>query len=528
VVKLWVVAKQVTAVKLLCKVLSIIHDSCLLPVCFTQRLTLEVSNVLEHRLFDRSHCTTGPAVKFILFQSPFTSSSSQRPGAVLAAGSCIPLRGAHADTFAAVHRLLFCSPFKLRCMAPPPHVNTDIPQSLTAPGKGTVPAQSTTATSGSSSVPDRNASKSTVTEPTSTYYGVEGNIGAKLAMDDLLTLISREAKLTPRKEANEQTSAPSSEHQPRPVGVDSLIGLTESSHEKAVAETAASSRTSSWKTMFDGIGTTVGIDLVGVSKTHINKQLPPRWCMQCLACHPYPDTLGSYHIRPLRDNVAMHEAIRMGDLPPVDPWHDVLEALKVSRPEPAQQPAPAPPPAPAPARHLPASRTLAPTPFVTQYLRDAISEKTSVSVDDKMKALVALMKSESDERIALLKNEADERRQNEAQAAALAISAASAASAPSAPTFGSYVSAATAGGLNSTYPWPGAQRMQPTGPPSKNRKRKQQASGEDQRSGHADNNTRFKRRGQRPTQVAGSDQAPAPQTAEKVTTPEEAGFQKLT
>jgi hypothetical protein len=488
-----------------------------------QRLTLEVSNVLEYRLFDRSHCTAALAVKFILFQSPRTSSSSQRPGAVLAAGSCIPLRGSHADIFAAVHRVPFCIPSKLRCMAPPPHVNNYLPQSLTAPGKSTVPAQPTTATSGSSSVPDRNASKSTVTEPTSTYYGDEDNTGAKLAMDDdLLALISREAKLTPRKEADEQTSARRSEHQQKPVGDKSLIGPTEASHEKAVAETATASRTSSWKTMFDGIGTIVGIDLVGVSKTQINKQLPPRWCMQCLACHPYPDKVGSCHVRPLHANVAMHEAIRMGDLPPVDPWHDIVEALKASHPEPAPQPAPSP------ARYLPVSRTFDPPEFVVQHLRKAISEKTSVSVDDKMKALVALMKSESDERIALLKNEADERRQNEAQAAALAISAASAASAPSAPTFGSYVSAATAGGLNSTYPWPGAQRMQPTGPPSKNRKRKQQVSGEDQRSGHADNNTRFKRRGQRPTQVAGSDQAPAPQTAEKVTTPEEAGFQKLT
>jgi hypothetical protein len=65
-VKLWVVAKQVTAVRLLCKVLSIIHDSRLLPVCFIQRLNLEVSNVLEHRLFDRSHCTTGPVVNSVL------------------------------------------------------------------------------------------------------------------------------------------------------------------------------------------------------------------------------------------------------------------------------------------------------------------------------------------------------------------------------------------------------------------------------------------------------------------------------
>jgi hypothetical protein len=84
-------------------------------------------------------------------------------------------------------------------MAPPHVCNNNLQRSLTAPGKGTVPAQSNTATFGSSSVPDRNASKSNVTEPTSTYYGDEGNIGAKLAMDDR-------------------------RHQPKPVGVDSLMG----------------------------------------------------------------------------------------------------------------------------------------------------------------------------------------------------------------------------------------------------------------------------------------------------------------
>jgi hypothetical protein len=89
-VKLWVVARQGTAVKLSCKVLSIVHDGCLLPVCFMQRLTLEASDVLEHRLFDRSHYTTAPAVKFILFRSPRTSSSSQRAGSGVSGGILHP------------------------------------------------------------------------------------------------------------------------------------------------------------------------------------------------------------------------------------------------------------------------------------------------------------------------------------------------------------------------------------------------------------------------------------------------------
>jgi len=56
---------------------------------------------------------------------------------------------------------------------------------------------------------------------------------------------------------------------------------------------------------------------------------------------------------------------------------------------------------------------------------------------------------------------------------------------------GSYANAAPAA-FSSTYLLPGAQRMQPTGPPP--RKRKHWASGNDQQSGHADGNARSKRR----------------------------------
>jgi hypothetical protein len=354
----------------------------------------------------------------------------------------------------------------------PPHVNTDLPRSLTAPGEGTVPAQSTTATSGSSSVPDRNAPKSTVTEPTSTYYGDQGNIGAKLAMDDLLALISREAKLTPRKEVNEQTSARQSEQQPNPVSAKSLIGPTEASHEKAMAETAAASQTSSWKTMFDGIGTTVGIGLVGVSKTQINKQLPPSWCMQCLACHPYPDTLGSYHIRPLRDNVAMHEAIRMGDLPPVDPWHDIVEALKVSHPQHPQHPQlPQPPQPQEPQEPRIRVTDFRPTEEEAKMLKQAMDEKDTV--EERMKRLYELV-GRKNEAIAH-RNEGIAQRRN--------------AAANSAQPLGLYTNAATAG-----------RSVQPTGHPPK--KRKAQAAGDDQQSGYADGNAPSKRR--YPANVRGS------------------------
>lgn len=119
-----------------------------------------------------------------------------------------------------------------------------------------------------------------------------------------------------------------------------FVEPTEASHGNAVVSTVTAGLSSRWKTTFHGIGTIVGINVAGVSKTQIKKQLPPEWCMHCLACHPCPDKVGSYHIRSLHENVAMHEAIRMGDLPPIDPWHGVLEALNISHPQPPQPPRP--------------------------------------------------------------------------------------------------------------------------------------------------------------------------------------------
>jgi hypothetical protein len=71
--------------------------------------------------------------------------------------------------------------------------------------------------------------------------------------------------------------------------------------------------------MFDGAESIVGLDLAGLSKRQMRKHPPPGWCMNCLACHPFPDDLCSYHVRSFQDNMAMHKAIRVGCLPPVDP-----------------------------------------------------------------------------------------------------------------------------------------------------------------------------------------------------------------
>jgi hypothetical protein len=339
-------------------------------------------------------------------------------------------------------------------------VNIDFPASLTAStrGTGTVPP---TATSGSLSVPIGNAhNQSTETVRPSTDRGEDGNNSAarKLALSDLLTMISREAKLTgldhePREQADERTSACQLQHPPNPVGARTLTRPNEASHEKVVADTAAASQTSR-ATMFDGIGTTVGIDLVGVSKTQIKKQLPPCWCMQCLACHPYPDKMGHHHIRSLRDNAAMHEAIRAGDLSTVDPWHDVLNDLGLSQPQPPQPLQSLEPPQP----QVPRIRTAA---FEPTEEEAKVLERAKEEGDGIMNWLFDFVDR---------KNEAIDRRNQAPQ--------------PQPQLSGSYASAAPAA-LNPTYPLPGAQSMQPTGPPP--RKRKHRASGDNQ-------NARSKRR----------------------------------
>jgi hypothetical protein len=296
---------------------------------------------------------------------------------------------------------------------------------------------------------------STETVRPSTDHGDDDNNSAarKLALSDLLTMISREAKLTgldhePREQADERISARQLQHPPNPVGARTLTGPNEASHEKAVANTTAARKTSR-ATMFDGMGTTVGIDLAGKSKTQIKKQLPFCWCMQCLACHPYPDKVGHHHIRPLHDNVAMHEAIRAGDLPPVDPWHDVLEELGLSQPQPPQPPqTPQPPQPPQPQEPRIRTATFEPTEEEAKMIKE--------EGDGSMDWLHEFVDR---------KNEAIDRRNQAPQLQP--------------QPFGSYPNVAPTA-FNPIYPLPGAQRMQLTGPPLK--KRKHQASGDNQKA----------------------------------------------
>lgn len=281
----------------------------------------------------------------------------------------------------------------------------------------------------------------------STYYRDVGNIGAKLTMDDLLALISREAKLTPRKEANEQTLAPQSGHHQKPVGAKALIGPTEASFEKAAVDTASVVTTSSRETKFDGIGTVVGIDLAGLSGRQMKRQIPSRWCMPCLASHPWAD-----HIRPFDENIAMHNAIRAGHLPPVNPWQAFADASKASQPAPMQPEGP--------------RVTIAnfeATEEEAEILKQAIDEKGDVN--GRLDCLFEFMDR---------KNEAIDQRRNER--------------AHLAQRFRPHANnTATAGAFNPTTPE--TRRIQPTGPPPK--KRKLRASGDGQQSGRA--NARFKR-----------------------------------
>lgn len=355
----------------------------------------------------------------------------------------------------------------------PPHANIDLSQSLTATGKGTAPVQIPTATSGSSSIPDRNATRSTATAPPSTNYGDEGSIGAKPAMGHPPALTWREAKPAgfehePRKQADERTSAQQSEHQLVPVGVNALIELARASLEE-LADTASSSQAASMKTMFDGIGTIVGINLVGLSRTQINKQLPPHWCMQCLACHPYPGKMGSYHIRPLHKNVAMHGAIRMGNLPPVDPWYDIVEAFTVVHP-----PSPPPPQQRQPQEPMIRDANFEPTEEEDKMLKQFVEDNDGVK--DRMERRMQCLFEFVDR-----KNEAIAQRNNDA--------------AYSSQPLGSYSNAA-----NPTEPLTGTQRMQPTGPPL--RKRKHQDSAGNQQSRYAVEHAQSKRR--YPANVRGS------------------------
>jgi hypothetical protein len=80
-----------------------------------------------------------------------------------------------------------------------------------------------------------------------------------------------------------------------------------------VATTTASAARPPKKRALDQSTTTPGVN-------RRKRGLPLGLCDWCLACHPFEDEKGSYHVRPPRDNKALHNAITSGAMPKVDPW----------------------------------------------------------------------------------------------------------------------------------------------------------------------------------------------------------------
>jgi hypothetical protein len=187
------------------------------------------------------------------------------------------------------------------------------------------------------------------------------------------------------------------------------------------------------------------------------RALPSGWCDWCLACHPYGDNNGSYHIRPPRDNKAMHNAIASGTMPRVDPWAD-LKAAQAAR---------ATIEAPKPRRS--AASTWNPSEEVMAIIKSGDLDRISAD-------------------IARQKIEDDETRASEKAQAAHAATAAM-------PTYkyGSYAPVASTPGVgtyhNPSYSQFGANV--PTGPPSK--KRRREAAARNDRQQQQSNNTRPKK-----------------------------------
>jgi hypothetical protein len=63
-------------------------------------------------------------------------------------------------------------------------------------------------------------------------------------------------------------------------------------------------------------------------------KLPPDFCSQCLAYHPFKSGKGTYHIRTFKENLGMHRAINLGKLSKVDPWESIEKEFKPPSPKP--------------------------------------------------------------------------------------------------------------------------------------------------------------------------------------------------
>ena len=212
-------------------------------------------------------------------------------------------------------------------------------------------------------------------------------------------------------------------------------------------------------------------------------RLPSSFCLQCLACHPFRTKERTYHIRPFRENLAMHQAISLGKLPKVDPWKDLVKAFK--------PPSPKPTPEPAREQQGLCTGTFALSEAMDRYYRGAIE---GLSAIEKAQVLNELLDHEDC---------AIEKRKHLAMQAQQA---------PAAHQFASYATAANTGGYYSHYPLP----PQPTGPPTK---KKRKASNTNEVSGRADKGARFGGAHTATIQGARSQRANAAQTPQPKATP---------
>ena len=279
------------------------------------------------------------------------------------------------------------------------------------------------------------------------------------------------------------------------------------------------------------------------------KGLPPNWCNQCLACHPFQSKKGTYHVRTFKENLAMHQAISLGKLPKVDPWAELVKAFKPPSPKPAPAQAQQPQEnctgtwkasADTDRYFERATQGLAPMDKIRAFsffLRDEdryqhqrrqsemqgqqapapqqfVSYPTAAvfheyeeiikDLDDpfaKVEVLNMLLDRE---------DRAAERRQSAMQAQ----------QAPAVQSFGSYATAATTGGYNSHYPLPTEPRQrspQPTGPPTK--KKKRTAGEANEGSGRANKGARFEGAHTAIMQRAGGQRTSAARTPQPTANP---------
>jgi hypothetical protein len=215
-------------------------------------------------------------------------------------------------------------------------------------------------------------------------------------------------------------------------------------------------------------------------------KVPPDWCSQCLACHPFKSDKGTYHIRTFRENLAMHQAISLGKLPKVNPWESFVKEFKP----------PSPKPTPEQAQEQPRlySRTLSEA--GARYFESA---KEGLGGVAQTHLLLDILGAEY---------KAEQRMK----------SAIPAQQAPEAQRVGPYATAATTGGYSSTHLLPTERRPrspQPTGPPTRKRK----AGNTNEGSGRAYKGARLGGAHTASLQAAGNQRANAAQTPQPNTTP---------